>query len=168
MVEPIMNAPLPNPLRFDIQGLINAVEADGASDNLNLKLSAPQWDVLASYLQPFALAQGQSLIEQGAQDRTLYFVETGSLSVHYEDTKGRVRLAILGPGAVVGEGAFFSRLPRSATVQAAGPCKAWCLAPMRFTEMSNRQPEIALNLVMALGSVLSRRLIIKPKRVAVT
>ena len=163
-----MNAPLPNAFQFDIQGLIDAVAADPGSDNFAARLSPNQWNILASYMQPFALAQGQTLIDQGATDRTLYFVESGSLSVHYEDVKGRIRLAILGPGAVVGEGAFFSRLPRSATVQAASPSKVWCLAPMRYTELANRQPAVALDLAMALGGVLARRFINKPKRIAVT
>lgn len=74
------------------------------------------------------------------------FIETGSLSVHYEDDAGRVRLAILGAGSAVGEGGFFSHLPRSATVQAVSACKLWRLTPMKFAELSNRQPVIALAL----------------------
>jgi CRP-like cAMP-binding protein len=112
--------------------------------------------------------QGQVLIEQHAQDRTLYLIESGGLSVHYEDDKGRVRMAIVGPGSAVGEGAFFTRLPRNATVQAASPSKIWCLTPIRFTELSNRQPGLALELCIALGSLVARRLVNKPKRVAVT
>src|SRR5665647_1275112 len=105
-------------------------------------------------------------IRDSAQDRTVYLVESGGLSVHYEDDKGRVRMAIVGPGSAVGEGAFFTRLPRNATVQAAGPSKIWCLTPIRFTELSNRQPNLALEIAMALGSLVSRRLVNKPKRVA--
>jgi hypothetical protein len=33
-------------------------------------------------------------------------VESGTLSVHYQDEKERLRLAVVGPGSVVGEGAF--------------------------------------------------------------
>jgi CRP-like cAMP-binding protein len=119
-------------------------------------------------MQPFALMQGQVLIEQNAQDRNVYLVESGSLTVHYEDDKGRLRLALVGPGSAVGEGAFFTRLPRSATVQSASPGKVWCLTPIRFTELTNRQPAMALEIAMALGSLVSRRLANKPKRVAVT
>ena len=57
----------------------------------------------------FRPAQGQVLIERNALDRTLYLIETGGLTVHYEDDKGRVRLALVGPGSAVGEGAFFTR-----------------------------------------------------------
>jgi CRP/FNR family transcriptional regulator, cyclic AMP receptor protein len=79
-----------------------------------------------------------------------------------------VRLAIVGPGSAVGEGAFFTRLPRNATVQAASNSKLWCLTPIRFAELSNRHPNVALELAMALGSLVSRRLVNRPKRVAVT
>ena len=88
--------------------------------------------------------------------------------MHFEDEKQRLRLAIVGQGSVVGEGAFFSHQPRSATVQAGSPCKLWSLPAMRFTELSNRQPAVALHLVMAVGAVLSKRLGNRKRRVAST
>jgi CRP/FNR family transcriptional regulator, cyclic AMP receptor protein len=163
-----MNAILSSPSKFDVHGLIHAVNSNQTNDSFKPSLSPLQWELLGSYMQPFALMNGQVLIEQNAQDRTLYIVETGSLTVHYEDGKGRVRLAVVGAGSAVGEGAFFTRLPRNATVQAAAGCKIWCLTPIRFTELSNRHPNVALEVAMALGSLVSRRLVNKPKRVAVT
>jgi CRP/FNR family cyclic AMP-dependent transcriptional regulator len=163
-----MNAPLRTPIKFDLQGLVQAITSNRSNDCFTPQLNATQWELLGGYLTPFALMEGQILIEQGALDRTLYIVETGSLSVHFKDGKERVRLAVVGPGSAVGEGAFFTRLPRSATVQAAGPSKIWCLTPIRFTELSNRQPAVALEISMALGSLVTRRLVNKPKRVAVT
>ncbi|MEO5669790.1 MAG: cyclic nucleotide-binding domain-containing protein [Ramlibacter sp.] len=163
-----MNAPLRSPLKFDIHGLVQAIAHNQSDDCFNPMLSAAQWDILGSYMQPFALMKGQVLIEQNALDRTLYMIESGGLTVHYEDAKGRIRLAVVGPGSAVGEGAFFSRQPRNATVQAASPSKIWCLTPIRFTELSNRQPNLALEIAMALGALVSRRLVNRPKRVAVT
>lgn len=163
-----MNAPLRNPIKFDVQGLVQAVAHDPSNDAFQPALAPAQWDMLGSYLQPFQLAQGQVLIEQSASDRTLYLVESGSLSVHYQDHKGRVRLAMVAAGSAVGEGAFFSGQARSATVQAAAPSKIWCLSPLRFTELRNRHPEVALEIAMALGSLVSRRLSNRPRRIAVT
>jgi len=163
-----MNAPLPTQLKFDVKGLVQAIAHNHSNDSFQPTLTPAQWDLLGSYMQPFGLANGQKLIDQGAQDRTLYLIESGSLTVHYEDAKGRVRLALVGPGSAVGEGAFFTRLPRNATVQAASACKIWSLTPIRFTELSNRHPAVALEIAMALGSLVSRRLVNKPKRVAVT
>ncbi len=163
-----MNAPLPSNLRFDIHGLTQAIAQCNASDALRCQFSKPNWDILASYMQPFALTSGQVLMEQGALDRSLYFIESGTLSVHYEDEKARVRMALVGPGTVLGEGAFFSHQARSATVQASSACKLWCLAPMRFLELANQHSPIALELTLAMGGVMAKRLYNRPKRVAVT
>ncbi|MDP1742244.1 MAG: cyclic nucleotide-binding domain-containing protein [Polaromonas sp.] len=163
-----MNAPLPADFHFDIQGLATAMSHSHASDAMRCQFSTQQWAILATYMQPFALQQGQSLIEQGASDQTLYLVESGTLSVHYQDEKGRIRLAMVAAGSVVGEGAFFSHLPRSASVQATNACKLWCLTALRFKELANRQSPIALELTLALGAVLAKRLCNRPKRVAVT
>jgi CRP/FNR family cyclic AMP-dependent transcriptional regulator len=163
-----MNAPLPANLHFDVQGLIHASAHNQSLDAFHPALNTKQWELFATYLQPFALRQGQVLIEQNASERTVYLVETGTLTVHYEDDKGRLRLATVEPGSAVGEGAFFTRQPRAATVQAASVCKIWSLSPIRFTELTNRQPQIALEIALALGSLVARRLGNRPKRVAVT
>ncbi|WP_231402414.1 Crp/Fnr family transcriptional regulator [Caenimonas aquaedulcis] len=156
------------PIQFDVQTLVQAIGRNQSIDSFVPVLTHAQWELLGSYMQPFTLSPNQVLIEQNAVDRTLYLVETGSLNVHYEDSKGRIRLAVVGPGSAVGEGAFFTRAPRSATVQASVSSKVWSLTPIRFTELCHRHPEVALAVAMALGALVSRRLVNKPKRVAVT
>ena len=163
-----MNAAVQSPVRFDIHALARAISQNHSTDVFSPMFTRVQWDLLGNYLQPFAVNAGQTLIEQNANDRTVYFIEEGTLTVHYEDDKGRLRLASVGPGSAVGEGAFFSRAPRNATVQAGSAGKIWSLTPIRFTELSNRQPGVALELAMALGGLVSRRLSNRPKRVAVT
>jgi len=154
--------------KADIQALARAMRQSNALDAVPLTLSEAQWSVLAGYLTPVLLKQGQPLIEQGVKDRTVFFVESGSLTVHYEDSHDRIRIAVVGEGSMLGEGAFFSHLPRSATVTASADCRLWCLAPLRFRELGTRQPEIALELSVAMSAVLARRMYNKPKRVAVT
>jgi len=163
-----MNARVPTDARFDVLALAQAMRASNALDAVPANLSDAQWQLLGDYLQPVTLSQGQVLIEQGVKDRTVYFVESGSLTVHYEDDKDRVRIAMVGAGSVLGEGAFFSHLPRSATVNAGGHSRLWCLTPLRFRELSTRFPVIALELTVAMAAVLARRMYNKPKRVAVT
>lgn len=163
-----MNAALPASARHDIMDLAQAMKTSTALDAVPLNLQEPQWHNLANYLQPVSLQQGQVLIEQGVKDRTVYFVESGSLTVHYEDDKDRIRIAMVGAGSLLGEGAFFSHLPRSATVNAGSACRLWCLTPLRFRELSTRFPELALELSVAMAAVLARRMYNKPKRVAVT
>lgn len=163
-----MNAITPIASKIDLTGLLSAIAQADADDNMSNPLTPAQWDTVSAYLQPYAVPAGHVLFSQGATDRTLYLVESGSLSVHYQDEKERLRLAIVGPGSVVGEGAFFSMRPRSATVQASAPTKLWTLTALRFTELTNRQPAIALGLAMAAGAVLAKRLGNRRRRVAAT
>lgn len=157
-----------SPSPAGIQGLVQAVAHAPQDERLDLALSPAQWEVLHSYLVPQSLGSGQLLFARGAPDRSLYFVEAGSLSVHLEDDQGRIRLALVGAGSVVGEGAFFSHLPRSATVQAGADSRLWVLTALRFTELGNRQPAIALSLSLGLGALMARRFSQRRRRVAST
>lgn len=163
-----MNASMTSASKVDLQGLRDAIAQATADDSMTNPLAPEQWDVLSSYLLPVVLPAGQVLFSQGAADRTLYLIESGSLSVHFQDEKERLRLAIVGAGSMLGEGAFFSHRVRSATVQAGAPCKLWSLTAIRFTELSIRQPAIALGLVMAAGAVLAKRLGNRRRRIAAT
>lgn len=152
----------------DIRTLLKALASDPRDLTLSHALTRSQWEALGEYMQQTTLASGRVLIAQGAEDRALYFVESGMLTVHFEDATGKIRLAAVGAGSVVGEGGFFSRLARSATVQAGSDCRLWTLSPMRFSELANRQPTVALALAMALGSIMARRLVSNRRRIAVT
>lgn len=155
-------------LKAQLAELIQAVSQAASEDSLGNMLHQEQWDLLLPYLRPMSLPVGQVLFAQGTTERTLYLIESGSLTVHYEDEQQRVRLAIVGPGSVVGEGAFFSHRPRSATVQAGVPAKLWNLTAIRFAEFANRNPAVALQLVMAIGAVQAKRLSNRRRRVAST
>ena len=124
--------------KADIQILLKAIASDTTDTTLAHAITSAQWDVLAM------------------------------LTVHFEDATGKIRLAAVGAGAVVGEGGFFSRMARSATVQAGSACRLWTLSPMRFSELANRQPNAALALAMALGAIMARRLVSNRRRIAVT
>lgn len=163
-----MNLSIASVVPSEVRGLVQAIAQNGTSDGLNLSLAPTQWNALASYMQQFSATPGQTIVEPGDLERNIYLVEAGSLSVHAEDSKGRIRLAMVSAGSVVGECGFFSMLARTATVQAAGPTTLWCLTPTRFAELSNRQPAIALQVSMALASVLAKRLRNRSRRVAAT
>lgn len=163
-----MNAPLSSSSHTDLTRLVEAIARTTADDGLTNPLSGEQWGTLSSYLLPVVLPAGHVLFNQGTTDRTLYLVESGSLSVHHLDNKDRLRLAMVGAGSVVGEAGFFSHRPRNATVQVSAPCKLWSLPAIRFTELTNRQPAIALGLAMAVAAVLAKRLGHRRLRTAAT
>ncbi|CAM4315301.1 cyclic nucleotide-binding domain-containing protein [Comamonas aquatilis] len=152
----------------DLSALMQAMTSSMAADSAQSVLHAGQWEMLAPYLVPVKLSVSETLFAEGALDRNLYLVESGSLSVHYQDAKERIRLALVGPGAVLGEGAFFAHRPRRATVQASTPSRLWCLTALRFSELSNRQPALALALVVMAGQVLARRASDSRRRIAST
>lgn len=154
--------------KSDIQRLADACQHNKSEPALGHHLKTTHWEQLVGFLQPALMSQGQVLITQGATERTVYFIESGSLSVHYEDSAGRVKLAIVNPGAALGEGSFFSHLPRKSTVQAASASRVWVLTAVRFAELCNRQPALALAITLALGSLMASRLVDRRKRIAVT
>ena len=163
-----MHFPPAPPSPADLHQLVQAITHNPAEDTLTNSLTAAQWELLTGYLQLCVLVPGEVLITCGAADRAVYFVESGSLSVHFEDDKGRLKLALVGAGGLLGEGAFFAHGPRSATVQAGSACRVWSLTPIRFAELSNCQPALALGLVMAMGGVLAKRLANRRRRIATT
>jgi CRP/FNR family transcriptional regulator, cyclic AMP receptor protein len=149
-----------------LRTLMDAIGNSPAYDRLPLHLSADQWERLAGYLQAQDLAAGQTLMTQGENDRSVYLLESGSLSVHFEDGKSRVRLAMVGPGSVVGERAFFSQQQRNATVQAAAPARLWLLSPMRWRQLCQNEAAMASQLSRALGQVMALRAGNAPARAA--
>ncbi|ARU03314.1 hypothetical protein CCO03_00170 [Comamonas serinivorans] len=151
-----------------IDGLMSAIQTGAAYDQLALTLSPTQWLEFGQAMQPLSVAVGDVLIERGATDRVAYFIESGVLSAHLEDAEGRMRLAVLNPGTVVGEGGFLSGLARSATVIATAQGRVWCLSPMRFENLAQRHPQLGLALALAMGSVAVRRCTHPTRRVAIT
>ncbi|WGT63905.1 Crp/Fnr family transcriptional regulator [Variovorax paradoxus] len=153
---------------MSIQNLSRAIADNNSNDAFALTLNVQQWETLAGYLQPIDTGVGDVLIEQGTHDRSVYFLESGAISVHRVSSKEQMKLAVLMPGSVVGEGSFFSREPHSANVVVTGAGRVWRLTAIRFAEMSNRQPNLALEIAMGLGAVIAKRMAHRSKRVAVT
>ncbi|HSV36543.1 MAG TPA: cyclic nucleotide-binding domain-containing protein [Ramlibacter sp.] len=156
------------PSKADIARLMDAVAGNRADDTLGRFMKPEAWDILALYLSQEKIERGHVLIAQGALDRTLYFVESGVLRVHFAARNGDLQLALIGPGSVVGEGSFFSEIARNATVQATQTCVLWALTPERFAQMSKKDPVTALALSMALGAVLSTRMLDVSRKISVT
>lgn len=152
----------------DLTALLQAIRAGSGDDSLTRFVTENEWIVLAGYLDVEDVPRGHILTAKGALDRTVYFLESGTLRVHYgTEAKGYV-VATLRPGAVVGEGAFFSEMERNATVQALSACRVWSLTPARFAQLRKEHTEVALSLVMALGATVASRMLDVTKRAVLT
>jgi CRP/FNR family transcriptional regulator, cyclic AMP receptor protein len=142
-----------------VDGLIQAMKTLNADDALRLRLSDAQWGLLAGYLQQHQLRVGDILVRFHDMDRVMYFLESGTLQVYVPDSApARRPVAILRPGAVVGEPSLFGETPRMAQVEAMSPCVVWALPRTRFEEMAARQPELGIQFLRAIGGVMAERM----------
>jgi len=162
-----MTSPASTPQSPDVTALAAAVASNTEAGGLRKFLELYRWKVLADYIHPVKHARGELVIGQGELDRKLYFVESGDLKVDMHTEKGIIHLAIVGPGSVVGEGSFFSHLPRSASVSAYSDCRVWTLAPADFERLSHNNANVALAVSMALGTILATRMFDMSKRLSV-
>ena len=132
-------------------------EADQSSLFL-AECSDEEWSILLSYMAPRAFAQGETLVQHGAADDTLYIVQEGKLEVQLPQTKDSFRvIALLDAGAVFGEQAFLDGMPRSATVIGTTNGHMLCLTQVSFKQLAAEHPRLAIKLLFELGRVLSRR-----------
>jgi hypothetical protein len=95
----------------DSPALVSAVESE-----LERELSR---ELMQEGTKPQQLAEGETLVEQGARGDELFLVLDGLLEV---DVDGTV-VAELGPGAIVGERAVLEDGVRTATLRAKSPAK---------------------------------------------
>lgn len=141
-----------------MQDLTAVLNKATESDAFRNPLSSEQWQSMEGFLQPRLTPKGEVLFAKGALDRNIFFVEAGTMAIHLEDSKGHVRVTPIEDGGILGECAFFSHTPRTATAQAATSCRLWTLSPVRFADLCNRHPTIALPLTLAFGAVMAKRL----------
>jgi CRP/FNR family transcriptional regulator len=97
------------------------------------------------------LPEGGTLFQKGESGDGCYWVQRGVLKVIVTSQRGEeLILAVLGPGAIVGELAMIDDLPRSATVQAINECQLVFVSRAIFTQCLRDHPDIYGYLVSAL------------------
>jgi CRP/FNR family transcriptional regulator, cyclic AMP receptor protein len=139
---------------MNVRQLVDAIAALDAKDALQCRLGHEGWKLLAPFMSVIFLQPGRVLIQEGDSDRVLYILAEGQLKVQ---ARGH-DIAVLQPGTVVGEGAFFSGQARSATIMASQAGVAWALSWDKFEAMSQQYPKLALDLAKGLAAVLATRM----------
>ena len=95
------------------------------------------------------------MFERGDVGDGCYWLRHGVLAVCVASATGEQRiLALLGPGAIVGELAMIDGLPRSASVQAIRDCELTFVGRAAFTEMLHQHPELYVDIVTTLAARL--------------
>ena|SRR5687767_2013756 len=139
---------------MNVEQLVTAIGALDATDALQCKLTVQEWKSLAPYLSMRFLKAGDPLMHEGDCDREVFILADGELEVTILGNS----VATLEPGSVVGEGAFFSGAPRSATVTPTRPGVAWGLSWEKFEAMTQKHPRLSVDLVKGLASVMAVRM----------
>ena len=102
------------------------------------------------------LAQGEVLIQAGEPSATLHLVVQGLFAVLDEDTGAR--LAILGPGDLMGELSFLEGTAPTESVHALEDSTVLELSPAVLRERADEEPAFSTRLYRALAQVLAGRL----------
>jgi CRP/FNR family cyclic AMP-dependent transcriptional regulator len=100
---------------------------------------------LASVLEETEYSEATVLMEAGAVEDWLFVIVEGDVEVAREDRRVR-----MGPGSVVGEMAVLDPQPRSATVIAVTPVRAFRLRKTAFDQALRMRPEIAAGVITEL------------------
>jgi CRP-like cAMP-binding protein len=118
------------------------------------------WQQLFRFATFRSVAPGDALIRHGEPDRTIYFVLRGQLEVilHSGDGISMGRVALVAAGSILGELAFFDGGPRSAAAWAVDGCEVAAMTLDQFKAFENANPDLARELVFALGRILAMRL----------
>ena len=129
--------------------------AAAASDNLFSVLPSALSASLFRQARVVRLAPQQMLFAAGDPGDGCYQVEEGLLKVVALSASGGERiLAVLGPGALVGELSMIDGLPRSASVDAIRESKLSFVSRAVFNAVAHREPEVYRHIT----ALLARRL----------
>ena len=110
---------------------------------------------LLAHAAPRNLTTDEVLFLAGDPGDGFYRLDEGLLKVSIESATGAERiLAILGPGAIVGDLAIIDGKPRSATVAALRDCKLRFVSRGTFEEFARQEPEIYKYLLKVLATRL--------------
>jgi CRP/FNR family transcriptional regulator, cyclic AMP receptor protein len=150
---------------MDIQSLVLAVNSLDAEDAFKPRLTSDQWRLMQGFLSHHELRPGDLLARQDDMDRTVFFLEEGTVQVYRSapqapgaDAQARTRIALARPGSILGEGGLFGLVPRLANVEAMTACKVWVLVATRWDELCMRQPLLAVEVLKAAGIVYASRM----------
>jgi SulP family sulfate permease len=116
-------------------------------------------DPLLKYLEKVQIEVGGYLIQQGDIADSLYFVETGRVSVYLEFNGGKkMRLQTLTQSIVVGELGLYINMQRTASIIAEEVCTAYRLTKSALDQIRRQNPDLATVVHEFIACLLARRL----------
>jgi SulP family sulfate permease len=116
-------------------------------------------DRLGRYFEPVVLGAGELLVEDGTPSDEMYFIGSGRGAVRIKAADAvPVRIATIGPGAIVGEVAFYLGNPRNASVVVESPMTAWRFSRTSLARLQKEMPELAFRFHECIAAMMAARL----------
>ena len=109
-------------------------------------LAPAEREVLARVAPPMAFADGAYLCREGELGRTCFILAAGETEVLADLPEGEALLAVLGPGAFVGQLALVDDAPRSASVRAKAGAVALVIIRETFRRLLGAREPLAMKL----------------------
>lgn len=113
-----------------------------------------------SYLEQIQVSADQSLFRQGDSSDTLYFIESGQVTVFSQLYGGQTRrVQTLSAGTIVGEIAFYLGTPHNTSAIADQPSKLYCLTTATLRTMQRENSQVAAAFQSFVIRLLADRLV---------
>ncbi len=111
---------------------------------------------------------GEIIVEEGTQNRTLYVIQSGKVKVVKSTKEGETTLAVLGEGDIFGEMSLFDANPRSATVKVMGEARILAIEHEGLLKRIKMDPSLAFRIIKQMSQRirnLNSKLIITQKAI---
>ena len=95
--------------------------------------------------------KGEWLVRQGEQADHMFVIQEGEVEILKRRGNELVRLAVRGPGEIIGEMAIFERQTRSADIRALGRVRAITVDRKSLLRRFHEDPSLAYRMVQSLS-----------------
>lgn len=115
--------------------------------------------VLSGQLKESRFSAGAEIFRQSERAEAFFIVDSGEVTITKRLAEDQEKvLAVLGPGSVFGEMAFFSDSPRTANAVCRQDCVLWKIERQAFMQFVHEQPQAGLRILSGLLQVSMDRL----------
>jgi SulP family sulfate permease len=115
--------------------------------------------IFKEYLTTVKIGKGEVLFSKGENGDKLFFIDSGLVKITLKSVREKeVRLAIMGPGAIIGDMSLFTLEPRTANAIAEQDTFLYEFSKTKLDELTKKHPKIAHLFQAYIIKVLSGRL----------
>ena len=113
---------------------------------------------LLPWLDRMDVAEDEMIAAQGGPSDTMFFIESGRISISLQDGENSVHLRSMSAGTVIGEMGFYLNQPRSANIVASQDSVLYSLSKGSLKAMETQAPAVAAAFHSFTSAILSERL----------